>query len=422
MCMTKSPMTGTDALGALAASYLSKRTLTNDESVSTGKADKGSARRKLWDLATGAHCPVSGVCLRLEDVRRLAARAGLLDAPGTEYDLHVLLVAECRSRTPLAEQVQRALDKRYDLCIRRSQKLKTAEALANWWDESIIRADWAGVFWAVLTHPKCSIELEYLVLGQVHMLQHQTGMAARVDHTRFDELTKENQRMGKALEAGQRRIAALAQDQARMAEQHQAEVMRLREELIRAQTGQSEAMALVASLRQETPGLETRQRLALDKLRLLEHNRKLKRALLQAEGALKHAAPPQEARHPPPQAPANTAISAAQALSVHDRSVLCVGGRQRVVPIYREVVEERGARFSHHDGGSEDKVGQLGHLLQAADLVVCQVGCVSHDAYWRVKEHCKRHNKPCLFVETPSRSAIERAFEGLSPPATSLTT
>jgi hypothetical protein len=40
------------------------------------------------------------------------------------------------------------------------------------------------------------------------------------------------------------------------------------------------------------------------------------------------------------------------------------------------------------------------------------VGCISHNAYWRVKEHCKRHGKPCLFVETPSRSAMERVLSG----------
>ena len=58
----------------------------------------------------------------------------------------------------------------------------------------------------------------------------------------------------------------------------------------------------------------------------------------------------------------------------------------------------------------------LENSLQAADLVICQVGCISHNAYWRVKEHCKRHDKPCLFVETPSRSAMKRALNGYARP------
>jgi len=90
--------------------------------------------------------------------------------------------------------------------------------------------------------------------------------------------------------------------------------------------------------------------------------------------------------------------------------VLCVGGRLASVPIYRHVVERVGGRFLHHDGGDEDSPQRLDATLAAADLVICQTGCISHGAYWRVKEHCKRTGKRCLFVEVPSRQAIEQAL------------
>ncbi len=51
--------------------------------------------------------------------------------------------------------------------------------------------------------------------------------------------------------------------------------------------------------------------------------------------------------------------------------------------------------------------GQLAleDVLAAADLVICQTGCVSHDAYWRVQEHCKRTGKQCVLVD--QRTAIK---------------
>ena len=49
--------------------------------------------------------------------------------------------------------------------------------------------------------------------------------------------------------------------------------------------------------------------------------------------------------------------------------------------------------------------------LHAADLVICQTGCISDGAYWRVKDHCKRTGKRCLFVDNPSRSALLRALD-----------
>lgn len=90
--------------------------------------------------------------------------------------------------------------------------------------------------------------------------------------------------------------------------------------------------------------------------------------------------------------------------------MLCVGGRTASVPVYRQLVESQGARFLHHDGGEEHSASLLDSTLAAADLVICQAGCVSHNAYWRVKDHCKRTGKRCVFVETPSRSALERAL------------
>lgn len=97
-------------------------------------------------------------------------------------------------------------------------------------------------------------------------------------------------------------------------------------------------------------------------------------------------------------------------IELKDRAVLCVGGRTTGIPIYRKVVEGQGGRFVHHDGGDEENAGRLSRQLHAAEVVICQVGCISHGAYWRVKNHCKRTGTLCLFVETPSLSALERAL------------
>lgn len=51
----------------------------------------------------------------------------------------------------------------------------------------------------------------------------------------------------------------------------------------------------------------------------------------------------------------------------------------------------------------------------AADLVICQTGCLSHGAYWRIEDHCKRTGKTCLMVEQPESLRIVR-FEALVGP------
>ncbi|QYG03732.1 MULTISPECIES: DUF2325 domain-containing protein [Massilia] len=46
--------------------------------------------------------------------------------------------------------------------------------------------------------------------------------------------------------------------------------------------------------------------------------------------------------------------------------------------------------------------------LEAADLVICQTGCLSHGDYWRVQDHCKRSGKVCMLVDQPDRVHIVR--------------
>jgi hypothetical protein len=99
------------------------------------------------------------------------------------------------------------------------------------------------------------------------------------------------------------------------------------------------------------------------------------------------------------------------ALCLQQRAVLCVGGRSGNVATYRTLIEGEGARFSHHDGGLEDNASRLDASLAAADLVICQTGCISHSAYWRVKDHCKRHGKRCVFIDNPSISSLARGLQ-----------
>jgi hypothetical protein len=50
--------------------------------------------------------------------------------------------------------------------------------------------------------------------------------------------------------------------------------------------------------------------------------------------------------------------------------------------------------------------------FEAADLVICQTGCLSHGDYWRVQDHCRRTGKTCVLVEQPAAARIA-GFEAL---------
>jgi hypothetical protein len=376
------------------------------------QAKAGSARRKLWELCPIAACPVTGVCLHFHEVQKMARKVGLQVDGCSEYDVHGLVLQECSKRSPLAELVQRELDHRFAQSIKQAQGIKTTEALTHWWEEACQGADWAGEFWAVLTHPRCSSDLEQIVLGKVHMLQHQAGIAARTDALHRNGLLAENYRLSQDLTATQQRLHTQAREHAALVSSLQADCLSLRANIIRAEAERDLALTQWRELKDIEPSAFSRQRLVDDNQRLQAHNARLliraQRREVQATGqsVVKASRGLVHADHGTDEpVKASTLL-----IDLKDRQVLCVGGRTSSISVYREVIEDRGASFAHHDGGEEDKASRLISQLQAADVVICQVGCISHDAYWRVKEHCKRTGKLCLFVEMSGRSALVRAL------------
>ena len=400
-------------------------TSSNDElpwtpaaDVSADIAPSGSRRRRLWDLDGHAHCPVVGVCMPMAALRRLVDKVVGSAAVADDYEMHCGVVAECKHRTRMAEAVQKELDRRFQLSIRRAARYKCTEALAAWWHEASAGKDLAGAFWATLTHPRCTPGLEHQVLGEVHMLQHQVGMATRVALERFEALIDENAVLARELAGAQARSMRQTAAHAQGAEAAEAALMRLRAQAIGRETEIAHLNERFAALEAAAPDLRTRFDLARECHAHTDRIQELQRALLRAQqDAERQSRRADDAtadasalrRAKAANSPAAAGLAAASD-AFSDRAILCVGGRPASVPGYRQLIERTGGRFLHHDGGEEDNASRLDATLAAADLVICQTGCVSHDAYWRVKDHCKRTGKRCVFVETPSRRALERAL------------
>jgi len=382
----------------------------------------GSRRRRLWELDGHTHCPVVGVCLPITVLRRVINKAVGGQAIGDDYEMHCAAIAECKRRSVIAEAAQKELDRRYMLVLRQAAQAKTRDALAAWWGEARAGKDVAGALWAVLTHGRCDSLLEHQVLGDMHMLQHQVGMAARVDLARVEALEHENAVLARELAAAQQRCTRQAAEQARLADQRQAELVRLRAELVVRDTGLAQAREQLEVLEAAAPGLGSRFELAREARAQDERIQALQRSLLQAQQEAERQREradeavaewqhrdSQRAVEPGEDDTAGVAHDSALAALQH-RAVLCVGGRTAIVPVYRQLIERTGGRFMHHDGGDEDSAAKLDSTLASADLVICQTGCISHDAYWRVKDHCKRTGKRCVFVDSPSRAGLERAL------------
>ena len=96
---------------------------------------------------------------------------------------------------------------------------------------------------------------------------------------------------------------------------------------------------------------------------------------------------------------ASTRVTENRSGSLCGKSVLCVGGRMQLYPAYRDIVEDAGGRFLSFHGANDAALGELQVLLKDADLVVCPVDCVRHDAFFVTKNYCERYQKPCVMLD-----------------------
>ncbi|KNZ33064.1 MAG: hypothetical protein AD742_08350 [Methylibium sp. NZG] len=379
----------------------------------------------MWELGSHAHCPVIGVCLPIHALRRLVTKAAGAQASADDYELHCGAITDCKRRGPIAEAVQRELDRRCALALRQTALAKTTEALRTWWCEASQGKDLAGALWATLTHARCTTALEHEVLGEVHMLQHQVGMGRRVDLERFEALVDQNSVLEHELRNAVQRCTRQADEHARRCDEQQGQLMEVRAQLIARDTACAQLREELQALHATVPGLKKRTELTSQAEWQATRIQDLERALNQMQQDAerhKRRADEQAAellRRDAEAALAEREIAAASAIDtpgrLDDCAVLCVGGRPASVPLYRHIVERTGGRFLHHDGGEEESSGKLEATLAAADMVICQTGCISHNAYWRVKDHCKRTGKRCVFVESPSTAGLKRALVELQP-------
>lgn len=210
-------------------------------------------------------------------------------------------------------------------------------------------------------------------------------------------LQREHAALLAAYGRAQSHCSQLLSAQAARIEQLEAQAMRLRATVIMRDTALAWERADRAALEGAIPGLPRRVVLARHVTQLMERVQTLMRERLawQDRASQARAMPVERLAERPAHHNAVTAVA------LREKSVLCVGEDAMALMLTRKVVEMAGGHYLGHSGGDDTDGATLEASLVAADLVICQTGCVSHGAYWRVKDHCTRTGKQCVLVDKP---------------------
>ncbi len=367
-------------------------------------------RARLWELNDSVHCSVVGTCLTTGELRRVMARATSSDVSHlSDHDLHASAVGLCSQHNAPSKLLQKALDHRHEIVVKRFARLGGEAAVMQVWAEARSAGDIPGAYWAVLTHPDTGHAGLRRAFGDVHMLSHLVGAANRADIRRLTALEEENAAL----------LAKVERQQARLHEavtSRDATIRRLgalatRQVQAAADPGDDDALA---AFRHLVADLETR----------LDHETGRRERLEQRIADASEAARlwKQRAR----EAEAGRAVmqrelaalerqDAAEAVAgLPAQRILYIGGRPGCTEQMRASLEAAGGALLCHDGGRHDHPSLLPGLISQADRVAFPVDCVSHDAALTVKRLCRRLGKPWL----PLRSAGLGSFlAALAEPA-----
>lgn len=386
-------------------------------------------RSKLWDLPHKLHCPVIGTCLDAAELRQVARKAGVkADGRLSDYDVHVSFVSAADEKNVLSLAAHKALEKKFTSTVTRFAKAKTTEQLGVMWEESLARGEVPAGLWATLTHPRCDNALRVRAFEAIHMLSHQIGAGQRADLKRLAQAESDLRRQERDFDAMQKRNR-------RQLEDREARIAELEKSLQAADEERRQAAASVSQLQHDLAELRSRERPGLvDQLaaELADTRREIGQARDEVEyvrgirSDLENTLTVLKAENQELSAECTAmerfiteSISPCDGCTETEcsgnpdlggRRILCVGGRNRLVDHYRELVARCNGRFEHYDGGLEDNRQRLEALLWSADAIVCATDAVSHDAYYRLKRFCKRNDKPHVFLRTSGISTFTRAL------------
>jgi hypothetical protein len=385
-----------------------------------------AGRLRLWDLPHKYHCPIIGTCLHVDELRRLAQKAGCRPKQAlSDFDVHVSFVAAADTKNPLSQAVQRLLDRRYAAIVKRFGRARTPEDLEHLWNEALANGGVQGAFWAVMSHAHAPPELRTLAYEDVHMLSHQIGAGLNADLKALAETRETLQRVRRdATAAAARAERALAEKEARLAESGQrlAALTGVEAELAvaRARLAALESGAELKALRARVDAQD--DEIARLRATAREHAAQVAAALAEREASLRALevllAPAEEAddrvcdgdcEHCP-----GGGDPGLGRMDLCGLRILCVGGRGSLNAHYRSLVERCNGELLRHDGGLEDNRARLEALLASADAVICPLDSVSHDASLRTKRFCKRHAKPCVLLKRSGIGAFAMALSQLT--------
>lgn len=394
-------------------------------------------RKKIWEIDECFKCALIGTCLSRGELRKLGReKVYAIGPPSDDYLLHSQFIAIAGQQDAKGKSLHKYLEKKYRAATRKYFLVATDEEIRKLWVADLAEGRIDSAWWAVMTHPLASQDLVTELYREVHMLGHDCVSSSHKKKVLIGYLRTRVASLEEVL--GSERQSYLREKRQlkeeisglTMERDGQAAIVRENHKLRAEMAALSERIVSLNSAWQEDPARQANEELRLQNCELhagidalavelatmKEQHRILEQRASDQAGEIA-ALETLLLRHPVPASPcaacADQNTANCPGLNLCGRTVLYVGGLNKMVPHYRQMVESSGGRFIHHDGGREVSRSLLPKMLLTADAVFCPIDCVSHDACNCVKTMCKRYRKPFVLMRSASLSSLAKGLSDI---------
>ena len=401
--------------------------------VSASSRRVATARKRIWEIDDRLHCSILGTCLTIGELRRIVHRVGLdLNAETTDYELHSVFVNVVESKNQISRLVDKALEKKHHRTLSKFRRCASVDALADLWRTAMASGDVAGAYWGLMSHPLLNDDLHKLAFGDVHMLSHVLGasrnttrqLLQKTENTLVEKeqklaLTKQVFRKrlrhrDARIDTLQKELAALKDVEWRLALAHNTIFeMRRASGVAKLETERRELSSALKKEQQNHMLADAALlRLGDELADKTVENRNLQKELaaLKSENAALEQLLERSVGCPNERTDCEHVVHSGEE-KLCGRKIMYIGGRDNLVPHYRQLVHSLGGNLIHHDGWISQSIDGIRKSLDNVDMVVCPVDCVSHGACQQIKAACKHRAVPFIPLRSSGLSSLARGIQ-----------
>lgn len=376
-------------------------------------------QNNLWSVDARFCCPLIGICLTVNEQRKILHKAKYDTKKFSDYYCHEILVGSLRKDTPLTRRIQRFLDDKYKDYLEYWDKQSNSGYLRIW-NKKMVEDNVSGYLYGLIRQTDISEKDIKKISGSVHILAYDKMQKIEAIKRNFEQEQKLRSIAEQKASEWKKRFYTERRSQKALEQKINRQKQEIR--LFDNENDKLKKLA-VPGEKLQSENVELRERISKKENKIINLNYKISSLGNKLKSALASLDKKEEV---------NLALMREleeflkQLHSQKDdcekclnynlckRRILLVGGISKLRSFYKQTVERLEGIFEYHEGYLNKGKQNLSDLVHRSDIVLFPVDVNSHGACLIVKRFCRKWKKPYYILRSSSVSSLNNTLSKIS--------